>query len=192
MGLTSFFPRCPGTSDISARRGQSGGNFLMARPAGIEGKIGIGADGCGPASPVNSGHFFRKRYHQGVAMQFSLTQPLLVGELGFIFILARRCGRLEPERMETRPLYFYLLWLTAYGVITSVLGYRGVYVADELLKTLPGFWLQLVTIAVMVIPIIMFSKVRNAIRQIVDTTPWHWFAYFQGLRIAALGLFTRP
>ena len=120
-------------------------------------------------------------------MQFSLTQPLLVAELCFIFILARRCGRLKPERMETRPLYFYLLWLTAYGVITSVLGARGVYVADELLKTLPGFWLQLVTIAVMVIPFIMFSKVRNAIRQIVDTTPWHWIAYFQGLRIAALG-----
>ncbi len=120
-------------------------------------------------------------------MQFSLTQLLLVAELGFIFMLARRCGRLDPVRMETQPVYFYLLWLAAYGFITSALGARGFFVSDELLKTLPGFWLQLVTIAVMVIPVIMFSKVRNAIRQIVDATPWHWFAYFQGLRIAALG-----
>jgi hypothetical protein len=120
-------------------------------------------------------------------MQFSLTQPLLVAELGFIFILARRCGRLDPVRMETRPVYLYLLWLTAYGIITSVLGARGFFVSDELLKTLPGFWLQLVTVAVMVMPVILFSRVFSGLRQIVDATPWHWFAYFQGLRIAALG-----
>ncbi len=31
------------------------------------------------------------------------------------------------------------------------------------------------------------SRGRNGLRRIVDTTPWHWFAYFHGLRIAALG-----
>ena len=66
-------------------------------------------------------------------------------------------------------------------------GARGVYISDDLLKTLPGFWLQVVTVGVVVIPIVLFKSVQNGMRHIVDYTPWHWFAYFHGLRIAALG-----
>jgi len=85
------------------------------------------------------------------------------------------------------PVYIYVLWVTAYGVVTSILGARGVYISEDLLKSLPGFWLQLVTVAVCVLPIVFFAEVRNGMRHIVDTTPWHWFAYFHGLRILALG-----
>lgn len=85
------------------------------------------------------------------------------------------------------PVYIYLLWVTAYGVATSILGARGVYISKDLLKLLPGFWLQFVTVAVCVLPIVLFAEVRTGMRHIVDTTPWHWFAYFHGLRILALG-----
>jgi len=120
-------------------------------------------------------------------MQVSLTPLLLAAQLGFLFMLAWRCGRLAPVRVNMGAIYSYFSWLTAYGIITSVLGARGVYISEDLLKTLPGFWLQLVTVAAAVTPIALFSSVRMAMRQIVDATPWHWFAYFQGLRIAALG-----
>ncbi len=120
-------------------------------------------------------------------MQVSLTPILLVIELGFVFMLARRCGRLAPAQRNMGQVYVYLLWVTAYGFITSILGARGVYVSDDLLRTLPGLWLQLITVGVVVLPIVVFSDVRNGMRRIVDDTPWHWFAYFHGLRIAALG-----
>ena len=115
-------------------------------------------------------------------MQLSLTPILVTIELGFVFMLARRCGRLAPARGSMGPVYLYLLWITAYAITTSILGARGVYVSDEMLKTLPGFWLQLITVGVAVLPIVVFSGVRNGMRRIVDSTPWHWFAYFHGLR----------
>ncbi len=120
-------------------------------------------------------------------MEVSLTPVLLAIELGFLFMLAWRCGRVAPVRVSLGPVYAYFAWLTAYGIITSALGARGVYVSDALLKTLPGLWLQLVTVAAAVMPLILFRRVRMAMRQIADVTPWHWFAYFHGLRVAALG-----
>ncbi len=120
-------------------------------------------------------------------MQISLTPILVTIELGFVFMLARRCGRIAPAQGSMGPVYLYLLWITAYAIITSILGARGVYLSDDLLKTLPGFWLQLVTVGVIVLPIVVLGGLRNGMRRIIDHTPWHWFAYFHGLRIAALG-----
>ena len=120
-------------------------------------------------------------------MQVSLAPVLLAAELGFLFALAWRCARQGPAHVNIGPVYSYFLWLTAYGIFTSVLGARGFYVSDDLLKTLPGFWLQFVTITAAVAPILLFRSVRVGVRRIVDVTPWHWFAYFHGLRIAALG-----
>ncbi len=42
-------------------------------------------------------------------MQVSLTPILLVIELGFVFMLARRCGRLAPPQGNMGQVYVYLL-----------------------------------------------------------------------------------
>ena len=120
-------------------------------------------------------------------MKISLAPILLAIELGFLFLLAWRCGRGARVQTDMVPVYWFFLWVTAYGVVTSVLGARGVYITDDILKTMPGFWLQVLTVGAIVIPIVLFRNVRNGLRQIVDSTPWHWFAYFHGMRIAALG-----
>lgn len=120
-------------------------------------------------------------------MQPSLTPFLLAIELGFVFVLARRSGRIASSRATMLPIYAYLSWLAAYAIATSVVGARGLYVSDELLRLLPGLWIQLITVAAFVVPVVLFDRVRHGLRQIVDATPLHWFAYFHGLRIAALG-----
>ncbi len=120
-------------------------------------------------------------------MQLSLTPILLAVELGFLFMLAWRCGRLAPAPAKMGPVYVYLVWITAYGIFISILGAHGVYTSDALLKTLPGFWLPLVAVAAALVPLVLFRGVRSGMRHIVDSTPWHWFAYFHGLRIGALG-----
>lgn len=112
-------------------------------------------------------------------MQLSLTPFLLAVEFGFLFAIAWRARQSAVQ--------VYLVWLAVYAVITSVLGARGVYVADALLQTFPGFWLQVVTVAAAVVPVFLFTGVRQGLRRVVDATPWHWFAYFHGLRLAALG-----
>lgn len=120
-------------------------------------------------------------------MQLSLTPFLLAIQLGFVFMLARRCARLAPVHVAMSPIYVYLLWLAAYGIATSVLGARGVYIDDDLLEWLPGLWLQLITVAAIAGPVVLLAGVRGRLRDIVDVTPLHWFAYFQGLRITAVG-----
>jgi hypothetical protein len=117
----------------------------------------------------------------------SLTPILLTVELSFLFVVARRYRLIVSAVPSMRPVYGYVLWLTAYGILTSVLGARGVWVSEPVLRTLPGLWLQPVTVAVVVLPVVVFVGLRDAMRRIVDGTPWQWFAYFHALRLAALG-----
>lgn len=124
---------------------------------------------------------------KGEIMQLSLTPILLAVELGFVLVLAWRCGRLAPEQRGMGAVYVFLLWLAVYGVVTSVLGAQGLYVSDALLRLLPGLWLQVITVAVVALPVVLSARLRQDLRDIVDATPWHWFAYFHGLRVLALG-----
>jgi hypothetical protein len=117
----------------------------------------------------------------------SLTPILLTIELGFLFMLARRHARRVPASPSVWPVYGYALWLTAYGLLTTVLGARGVWISGPVLRTLPGLWLQPVTVAVAVLPVVAFAPLRDGMRRIVDGTPWHWFASVHALRLAALG-----
>ena len=120
-------------------------------------------------------------------MRVSLAPILLTVELGAAFMLAWRCGRLSGVSPGMRPVHLYLLWLTAYCILSSVLGARGLYTSDALLRTFPGFWLPALLIVIAVPPIVLFGSVRAGLRRMVDTTPWHWFVYFHALRIGALG-----
>ena len=118
-------------------------------------------------------------------MRPTLTPLLVAAELGFLFALAWRTSRLTEIRPG--PVYAHLLWFAAYAVVAAVLGARGVYVSDALLATLPGLWLPVVPVLVAIVPVLLFGSVRDGLRRIVDVTPWHWFAYFHGLRVAAVG-----
>jgi len=116
-------------------------------------------------------------------MHLSLTPVLLATELGFLFLLAGRVAR----RGAMTPVFVYGVWLSLYAVATSIAGARGWYVAESLMPWLPGLWLQLITVAAFLVPVALSAGLRGGLRRIVDVTPWHWFAWFHGLRIAALG-----
>ena len=120
-------------------------------------------------------------------MQLSLAPILLAAELGILFAAAARSVSIATPARSMTPVYAYFSWLTLYGIVTSVLGYRGVYIDDELMQYLPGFWLQLITVAAAVAPVLLIASVRDGLRHIADHIPWHWIAYFQAMRIAALG-----
>ena len=62
-----------------------------------------------------------------------------------------------------RPVYLFFLWVTFYGVVTTVLGAQGIYISEDLLKTFPGLWLQLVTVGVIVTPIVVIPKSQGGI-----------------------------
>ncbi len=120
-------------------------------------------------------------------MHVSSTPFLVAIELGFVLALAWRSGRFASASGAMPAVYAYLAWLAAYAVASGVLGARGFYVSDALLTLLPALWIQLITVAAFAVPVLIFAPVRQGLRDIVDTTPLHWFAYFHALRIAALG-----
>ncbi len=117
----------------------------------------------------------------------SLTPILVAVELGFLLALAVRGARLSEQLRAAWPVILYVAWLAAYAVITSVLGAEGVYLREDVLRLYPGFWLQLITVGVAVVPLLLFGSLRQLAREVVDRTPLHWFAWFHGLRIGALG-----
>ena len=120
-------------------------------------------------------------------MQISLAAILLALELGFLFLLANRSGRLARGAGSTMPVYGFLMCLTICGIVATVLGAKGVYLSEAMLRTYPGLWLPSVMIVVALFPVVLSGRLRNDLRRIVDTTPMHWFAWFHALRIAALG-----
>lgn len=113
-------------------------------------------------------------------MQLPTTLLLIAVELGFLFALTWRCDRVAP-------VYAYLSWLAAYGAVAWLLGARGVYVSDAFLAWLPGLWISALAFAAAIVPVVLFAGVREGLRRIADATPWHVFASFHALRIAALG-----
>ena len=117
----------------------------------------------------------------------SLTPILVMVELGFLLALTIRSARLTGRPAMARPAYIYLTWLAAYAVATGYLGAQGVYLREDVLRLYPGFWLQLITVSVTVGPLLFFGSLRQLAREVVDRTPLHWFAWFHGLRIGALG-----
>ena len=117
----------------------------------------------------------------------SLTPILVMVELGFLLALSIRTAGLAGRPAMARPAYIYLTWLATYAVATGYLGARGVYLREDVLRLYPGFWLQVITVGVAVGPLLLFVSLRQLAREVVDRTPLHWFAWFHGLRIAALG-----
>ncbi len=120
-------------------------------------------------------------------MTLSLTPFLLLTQLGFVFFLSRRIALQSGEIELHRAVTLFLFWIAAYGILTSVLGVRDVFISDALMPYLPGLWLQIITVTVCVLPIVFFSELRAGLGQIVEGTPLHWLAYFHALRISALG-----
>ena len=120
-------------------------------------------------------------------LQPSLTPLLAAIQLGFLLVLARRSNGMTGDKGTSPAIYTYLAWLLAYALVTSYLGARGLYIDPDTLALVPGLWLQLITVTVAVVPVILFAGVRERLRRMVDVTPLHWFAWFNALRISALG-----
>ena len=119
--------------------------------------------------------------------QLSMTPFLVAIELGFLFFLAWHQARRSGSATAMTPAIAFFGWIAAYAVASSVLGAHGFYLREAVLRLYPGFWLQLVTVAFCVLPVVSLSGLRKALRRIIDATPMQWFAYFHALRITALG-----
>lgn len=118
-------------------------------------------------------------------MSLSLPPILLIAELIFLLYVF---GKARPKSIwPSLHLSLYWLWIMSYSLLVSYLGYRGVYVSEEILGYLPALWLQVVTVVACIVPILVSPAVRSELRSAADETSRKSFIYFQMLRFAALG-----
>lgn len=118
-------------------------------------------------------------------MNLSLTPFLLITELAFLLFVFRNA---KPNRnVPPWRLMAFWVWIVFYAGVATYLGYEGVYVSEALLNYYPGFWLQSITIAACITPVLMSPGLRHDLRSAVDATMWEHWIYFNMLRLSAVG-----
>jgi hypothetical protein len=119
---------------------------------------------------------------------FSATPLLAIVLVALIAITTRRIrqeGHLQPGGAQA--IYLLLAVLIAWGALTSTLAIRGVYASPGFLSLLPGLWLPFVPFILAIGGIAVFSRLRSAVRIVVDHTPWSRLVYVHAMRVLALG-----
>jgi hypothetical protein len=77
--------------------------------------------------------------------------------------------------------------LAAWGVLSSILAINGAYRSSWFISSWGGTWLPFVPVLLMMIPLMVSSAARQGVVALIDATPPHRLALFQGIRILAVG-----
>ena len=121
-------------------------------------------------------------------MKFSTLPFLLVAVFGFIAAITYRSVRLSYlESRNAKKVYWLLIILGIWTVISSILAIKGVYTSSRFYALLPGLWFPIIPVSICLIPFLISSQFQNTLTKILNCTPIHWLIYLQALRIAAMG-----
>ena len=105
-----------------------------------------------------------------------------------VFCLAITCRARSNESIkvaEVRSVYLLLLTLFAWTLIVVVMGIKGKHV--ELMAHVPLLWQSFVPVVLLTTAFTFSSTLRSGLLGIATSTPQHWLAFVQALRIGALG-----
>ena len=121
-------------------------------------------------------------------MRLSATPLLLLVLLALIAMATRRTARQRRlSAGEARSIYSLLALLAGWGVVTSTLAIMDFYSSPRFLELWPGLWLPLVPFVLVIGSILIFSRLRSALRAVTAQTPWHFQVYVHAMRILAIG-----
>ena len=121
-------------------------------------------------------------------IQFSSIPFLMVAVSAFPYLLARHAYANnfidKAQRNSVAALSFLVF---TWGVISAALAYQGFYSSPEFFSLYPGLWFPFIPLLVVAIPLLLFPRLRSALNTAGKVVPLRWFAYFQVLRVAAIG-----
>ena len=98
---------------------------------------------------------------------------------------AQRTDRLSPDR--ARPLYIVIALLVLWAPISAWLAIKGAYTEPAVLERLPGLWVTMVPVLVLMVPWILSADFRQSINALIDAVGLHNVVLFEGLRVLAIG-----
>ena len=121
-------------------------------------------------------------------MKLSVLPILVIGVFAFCIFIARRAKRSQAiNTEEARSVYLLLLAFFVWTLTSIVMGIKGIHASPRLLERIPLLWQASLPVVILVIGLLLSPTLRSALRGIASSTPWHWFVFFEALRIGALG-----
>jgi len=118
-------------------------------------------------------------------MKFSVLPVLIIAVFAFCFFITFRAQKNQSiNTKEARSAYALLLAFGVWALASIIMGIKQLHV--PLMDRIPLLWQSCVPIVLLGMGLIVKS-LRSALRGIASTTPFHWFIFFQALRIGALG-----
>jgi len=121
-------------------------------------------------------------------MKFSMLPLLYLIQVVAIYRVTRNTyGLGQISGSQKNQINLILVMLTLWGGLSTYLGMSGYYQSEGFLTSLPGFWIPLIPVLIVMIPWMASKTLRQGIDNIIDQTPLHFIMAFEGLRILAIG-----
>lgn len=121
-------------------------------------------------------------------MKLSVLPILVIGVFAFCIFIARRARANQSiTSAEARSVYLLLLMFFIWTLISVAMGIQEMHASPALMERIPLLWQACVPVIITIIGLLLSRKLRNALRGIASSTPWHWLVFFQALRLGALG-----
>ncbi|MGH1352463.1 MAG: hypothetical protein ACRBBN_16880 [Methyloligellaceae bacterium] len=121
-------------------------------------------------------------------MKVSILPLLLLAQLALIWLAASRLKKQEVlDRSDGQIINTGLLLLGLWGIAIWMIASSGVTQSDWFLASWPPFWFLAVTILIVELPMVAFKKVKQAVYQLISSTPLYWLTAIHIFRVLAIG-----
>ncbi len=121
-------------------------------------------------------------------MKDSMLPFLFIAQIALIWSAvrrARRAGRISGS--QSASLYTVVGLLALWTPISAFLALSGIYTSPAVLENLPGLWVTMVPVVVLMVPWLASVSFRDSINQVIDAVGLHNVVLFEGLRVLAIG-----
>lgn len=117
------------------------------------------------------------------------TLPFLfIFQMVMMFLAVRTSVRANAiSASQAKALYGVLVLLGLWGPITAYLAISNFYTSPFVLEHLPGFFVTMVPVLLLMVPWGLSASFRDSITKVIDTVGLHRVLFFEGLRILAIG-----
>ncbi len=121
-------------------------------------------------------------------MKFSMLPLLYLIQFVAIYRATRKTFSLgQISAVQNKQIVLILATFTLWGGLSTYLGMNGYYQSEGFLSSLPGLWITLIPVLIVMIPWLASKTLRQGIEAIIDQNPLHLIMAFEGLRILAIG-----
>jgi hypothetical protein len=81
--------------------------------------------------------------------------------------------------------------LVVWAPISAWLAIKGAYTQPTVLERLPGLWITMAPVLILILPWILSADFRDAINRVIESVGVHNVVLFEGLRVLAIGGITK-